>query len=158
MAKETTPKDITPIKRKGIEMSVKGLHKKFPFILGYKDDESIDQYESAHYIDLIIDLNKLSEYMDVPVNPFWSVHANEPSYQKIYAIWSYLQFPPEVDSWGDIHNHPGYILGEDIRETVETIYEYLPEQYKLYYKSDTSYISPPPIYPVRLKVNGYIMR
>ena len=156
--KEKTPKDITPIKRKGIEMSVKGLHKKFPFIIGYKDDESVDQYESAHYIDLIVDLNKLSEYMDVPVNPFWSVHASDPSYQKIYAIWSYLKFPNEVDYTKDIHNHPGYILGEDIRETVETIYELLPEQYKLYYESDTSYITPPPIYPVRLKINGYIMR
>jgi hypothetical protein len=156
--KEKTPKDITPIKRKGIEMSVKGLHKKFPFILGYKDDESIDQYESAHYIDLIVDLNKLADYMGVEVNPFWSAHASEPSYQKIYAIWSYLKFPNEVDIDTDIRNHPGYILGEDIRDTVETIYELLPEQYKLYYESDTSYITPPPIYPVRLKINGYIMR
>jgi len=156
--KEETPKDITPIKRKGIEMSVKGLHKKFPFIIGYKDDTS-DQYVSAHYVDLIVDLNKLSEYMDVPVNPYWSNELSRDSkYQKIYAIWSYLKFPNEVDYDKNIHNHPGYILGEDIRDTVETIYELLPEQYKLYYESDTSYITPPPIYPVRLKINGYIMR
>jgi len=158
--KEETPKDITPIKRKGIEMSVKGLHKKFPFIIGYKDDTS-DQYVSAHYVDLIVDLNKLSEYMDVPVNPYWSNELSRDSkYQKIYAIWSYLKFPQEIEASfdSDIAHHPGYILGEDIRDTVETIYELLPEQYKLYYESDTSYITPPPIYPVRLKINGYIMR
>ena len=55
--KEETPKDITPIKRKGIDMAVKGLRRPFPFVVGYNDDPT-DQYESAHYIDLIIDINK----------------------------------------------------------------------------------------------------
>jgi hypothetical protein len=156
--KEETPKDITPMKRKGIEMAVKGLSKTYPFVLGYKDDESVEQYESAHYVDLIIDLEKLSEYMGVEVNPFWKEHASDPRYQKIYAIWSYLNFPNEVDYTKDISKHPGYILGQDITHLLNTIYDYLPEQYKLYYKSNTSYITPPPIYPVSLKVNGYIMR
>jgi hypothetical protein len=156
--KEETPKDITPMKRKGIEMAVKGLSKTYPFVLGYKDDESIDKYESAHYVDIIVDLNKLSEYMGVEVNPFWKEHSSEPQYQKIYAIWSYLRFPDEVDYTKDISKHPGYILGQDITHLLNTIYDYLPEQYKLYYKSNTSYITPPPIYPVSLKVNGYIMR
>ena len=83
---EETPKDITPIKRKGIEMAVKGLSKTYPFVKGYRDDESVDKYESAHYIDLIIDLDKLSEYMGVEVNPFWKEHSSEPQYQKIYAL------------------------------------------------------------------------
>jgi hypothetical protein len=156
--KEETPKDITPMKRKGIEMAVKGLSKTYPFVLGYKDDESVEQYESAHYVDIIVDLNKLSEYMGVEVNPFWKEHSSEPQYQKIYAIWSYLRFPDEVDYTKDISKHPGYILGQDITHLLNTIYDYLPEQYKLYYKSNTSYITPPPIYPVSLKVNGYIMR
>ena len=156
--KEETPKDITPMKRKGIEMAVKGLSKTYPFVLGYKDDESVDQYESAHYVDIIVDLNKLSEYMGVEVNPFWKEHSSEPQYQKIYAIWSYLRFPDEVDYTKDISKHPGYILGQDITHLLNTIYDFLPEQYKLYYKSNTSYITPPPIYPVSLKVNGYIMR
>jgi hypothetical protein len=156
--KEETPKDITPMKRKGIEMAVKGLSKTYPFVLGYKDDESIDKYESAHYVDIIVDLNKLSEYMGVEVNPFWKEHASDPRYQKIYAIWSYLNFPNEVDYTKDISKHPGYILGQDITHLLNTIYDFLPEQYKLYYKSNTSYITPPPIYPVSLKVNGYIMR
>ena len=155
---EETPKDITPIKRKGIEMAVKGLSKTYPFVKGYRDDESVDKYESAHYIDLIIDLDKLSEYMGVEVNPFWKEHSSEPQYQKIYAIWSYLRFPDEVDYTKDISKHPGYILGQDITHLLNTIYDFLPEQYKLYYKSNTSYITPPPIYPVSLKVNGYLMR
>ena len=156
--KEETPKDITPMKRKGIEMAVKGLSKTYPFVLGYKDDESIDKYESAHYVDIIVDLNKLSEYMGVEVNPFWKEHSSEPQYQKIYAIWSYLRFPDEVDYTKDITKHPGYRLGQDITHLLNTVYEFLPEQYRLFYKSTSGYFPDnPPIYPVSLKVNGYIM-
>ena len=157
--KEETPKDITPMKRKGIEMSVKGLSKTYPFVKGYMDDTS-DQYESAHYIDLLIDLDELANYMGVEVNPYWSNELkNDPAYQKVYAMWSYLKFPPEVDyKGGNIDNHPGYRLGQDITHLLNTIYEYLPEQYKLYYESTTSYSTPKPIYPVSLKINGYIMK
>jgi len=156
--KEETPKDITPIKRKGIEMAVKGLSKTYPFVIGYKDDDS-DQYESAHYIDLLIDLDGLANYMGVEVNPYWSNELSKDSrYNKIYAIWSYLNFPPEVDYTKDITTHPGYILGQDITELLGTIYEYLPEQYILHYNSESSFNNQVYVYPVRLKVNGYIMK
>jgi len=155
--KEETPKDITPIKRKGIDMAVRGLKKPYPFILGYQDDES-DQYDSAHYVDLIVDLDKLSEYMDVPVNPYWkNTLSQDSNYKKVYALWSYLSFPDEINYDDDIHSHPGYMLGKDVIDTLETIYEYLPEEYKLYYPSRSGWITPPPSHPVRLKVNGYIM-
>ena len=159
--KEETPKDITPIKRKGIEMAVKGLSKTYPFVKGYKDDDS-DQYESAHYIDLIIDLDGLANYMGVEVNPYWSNELSKDSrYNKIYAIWSYLKFPDEIqyDYTKDVTTHPGYILGQDIIELLGTIYEYLPEQYILHYNSTSTYFTDnPPVYPVRLKVNGYLMK
>ena len=155
--KEETPKDITPMKRKGIDMAVNGLKKPFPFITGYQDDPT-DQYESAHYIDLIVDLNKLSEYMEVPVNPYWSNElSKDPRYQKVYAIWSYLNFPSEYDYTKDVSTHPGFILGEEIKETLETLYSYLPDEYKLHYLSTSGWIDPPPIYDVHLKSNGYIM-
>ena len=156
--KEETPKDITPIKRKGIEMAVKGLMKAYPFVKGYEDDDSVDKYESAHYVDLIIDMDKLADYMGVEVNPYWKVHTSDPQYRKIYAIWSYLKFPKEVEEkYDDIANHPGYILGGEIKSTLNTMYDYLPDEYKLYYTSSTSFLNPPPRYQVGLKVNGYLM-
>jgi hypothetical protein len=157
MAKEITPKDITPMKRRGIDMAVKGLKKTYPFVVGYEDDTT-DQYQASHYIDLIIDLQKLSDYMDVPVNPFWVNFASQPEYRKIYAIWSYLKFPNEEQYGSDISNHPGYQLGKDIIYLLESIYEYIPEQYKLFYEF-TSEFNPdkPMTLPVTLKVNGYIM-
>jgi len=159
MAKEETPKDITPINRKGIDMSVNGLKKRYPFVLGYNDDPT-DQYKSSHYIDLMIDIDKLSKYMDVPVNPYWKQYVEQyPEQEKIYTLWSFLQFPNE-DTFGDINNHPGYILGEEVKETLTMLYEYLPEEYKLYYLHQSTIFpdDPPKDYPVHLKINGYIMR
>ena len=151
MAKETTPKDITPIKRKGIDMAVKGASKSFPFIIGYKDDDS-EQFDSAHYIDLIIDMNKLSEYMEEPINPYWLQMYGEE--QKTYALWSFLEFKDY--SLDEIDIHPGYILQKEIQELVEMIYEYLPEEYRLTYEYDSQWNNEMIIYPVRLKVNAYI--
>jgi hypothetical protein len=158
MAVEETPKDITPMKRKGIEMSVNGLKKPFPFVIGYKDDTT-PQYKASHYIDLIIDVEKLSEYMDVPVNPYWKQYIeNYPGQEKVYTLWAYLTFPNE-DTFGDIKKHPGNILNEDVKETLATIYEYLPEEYRLYYEfqSDVFPDDPTKIYPVHLRINSYIM-
>ena len=90
MAIEETPKNITPMKRKGIDMAVKGLKKPFPFVIGYKDDTTT-QYKSSHYIDLIVDVVKLSEYMDTPVNPYWKQYIeNYPGREKVYTLWAYL--------------------------------------------------------------------
>jgi hypothetical protein len=157
MAKETTPKDITPMKRRGIDMAVKGLKKTYPFVIGYEDDSG-DQYDASHYIDLIIDLQKLSEYMNVPVNPYWVNFASQPEYRRIYSLWSYLKFPNEEEYDKNIANHPGYQLGKDVMYLLESIYEYIPEDYKLFY-TFTSEFSPdnPMTFPVTLKVNGYIM-
>ena len=158
MAKETTPKDITPMKRKGIDIAVTAVKKSFPFVMGYEDDLN-DAYQSAHYIDLIIDLQKLSDYMGVPVNP-WVDLASHPEYRRVYALWSYLRFPQEVEVLynNDISNHPGYLLGKDIMYLLESIYEYIPEEYKLFYEFTSEFFPDKTMtYPVNLKVNGYIM-
>jgi hypothetical protein len=156
MAEQTTPKDITPMKRRGIGMAVNGLKKKFPFITGYQDDTTT-QYDSIHYIDLNVDLKKLSEYMGKEINPYWENLVNEdPKNRKVYAIWSYLRFPDELYS-RDVSNHPGYILGKEIGDLLDTIYEFLPEEYQLYYEHMSEYTNNPLIVRVRLMVNGFIM-
>lgn len=158
MAKEETPKNITPIKRKGIDMVVNGLKRAYPFVMGYGDDPT-DQYKSSHYIDLIIDIDKLSEYMGVEVNPFWKQYVEKyPEQHKLYTLWSYLSFPNE-DTFGDINNHPGYKLEGEIKETLSMLYEYLPDEYKLFYIHQSTVFpdDPPKDLPVHLRTNGYIM-
>jgi hypothetical protein len=158
MATETTQKDITPVKRKGIDITVRALIKLFPFITGYEDDSSVETYDSAHYIDLIIDLNKLSEYMNIPINPYWErLVRDKPEHRMVYALWSYLKFPDEheVTYDKDIKTHPGYILGAKVTNKLESLYSYLPDNYRLFYDFTSGELTR--TYPVRLKVNGYLM-
>lgn len=159
MTEQTTPKDITPMKRKGLDIAVKGLSKSYPFIIGYKDDTTT-QYDSIQYIDLIVDLKKLSEYMDKPINPYWEREvqmSNE--YEKVYAIWSYLKFSDEeeINYKDNVRDHPGYILGKDIGDLLNTIYEYIPEEYKLYYEFTSEYSNTTKTYPVLIRINSYLM-
>jgi hypothetical protein len=157
MAEETKPKDITPMKRKGIDIVVSGVRKSFPFVMGYKDDTTT-QYDASHYIDLIIDLNKLSEYMDIPISPFWYRHLkdNPTELDKTYALWSYLSTDDLDKKYSnDIKDHPGYKLGKEVHDLVHTIYEYLPEEYTLQYDFKSEWSNMVVTYPVNLRVNAY---
>jgi hypothetical protein len=160
MAIETTPKNITPIKRRGIDMAVKGLGRQYPFIIGYEDATENNDYSTAHYINLIIDTHKLSEYMDVPINPFWERYLKDnPDYKHTsYSLWSYLSF--DDDYLGkDIRTHPGFILMEEIKQALMMFYEYLPDEYKLFYSHQSEYFpeKPPSYHMVHLKSDKFIM-
>ena len=159
MAIEETPKNITPDKRLGINLAVNSLKKRFPFIMGYKDDDTSNNYISSHYINLDIDLHKLAHYMGVEVKPFWIDYIkNNPNDRKSYCIYSFLTFPGYDGTEVNLVNHPGYILTQQIYDYLELSYEFIPDEYKLFYQFESEY-SPGKIndYPVRLKINNYYM-
>lgn len=46
---------------KGISIAVKATSKAYPFIVGFELNGDVNKYEYSTYIDLIIDLQKLSD-------------------------------------------------------------------------------------------------
>ena len=145
------------MQRKGIELAVKGLHKTYPFVIGYKDDES-DGHVATHYIHLILDLHKVSEYLGAPIIPYFEDYVKKGNSDLVYALWSYLKY--EDNHLDDIASHPGYKLQEKLKEQLSTTYEYLPEQFKMKYRfrfgvgvDKDEYVS-----DVNLNVNGFYMR
>ena len=152
--RERIDPEITPMQRKGIELAVKGLHKKYPFVIGYKDDE-VNEYESSHYIHLILDLHKVSEYLGAPIIPYFEDYVKKGNSDLVYALWSYLKF--EDDRLSDIASHPGYILQEELKDLLQTLYKYLPEQFRMRYRfgDDPSYSLEN---DVNLNANGFYMR
>lgn len=68
--KATRP-PLNPIQIKGIDMVVRGVQKKFPFIIGWEKSEVFDKYQTQMFINLIVDMNKLSKYYNGPIKHYW---------------------------------------------------------------------------------------
>ena len=70
-------------------------------------------------------------------------------------MYAFLNFE---DDYRDLKDNPGYVLQEEMRDTLNGIYSFLPDEYKMFYESNSGWIAPPPIYQVTLKINGYLMK
>ena len=62
---------LTPTQIRGIDLIFKGIRKIFPYVAGWRKSDSFDKYESQMFIDLIIDMNKLSKYHNRPIKHYW---------------------------------------------------------------------------------------
>jgi len=151
--RERIDPEITPMQRKGIELAVKGLRKTYPFVIGYKDDAQ-NEWEASHYIHLILDLHKVSEYLGAPIIPYFEDYVKKGNSDLVYALWSYLKY--DNDRLDDIASHPGYIVQMELKDLLTTTYQYLPEQFKMKYRfGDEPYVHENDVF---LNVNGFYMR
>jgi hypothetical protein len=62
---------LTPKQIKGLDLVVKGVSKKFPYIVGWEKSEVFEKYQTQMFIDLIVDMTKLSEYFDKSIKYYW---------------------------------------------------------------------------------------
>ena len=68
---KTTRAPLNPTQIKGIDLVVKGISKKFPFITGWEKSEVFEKYQSQMFINLIVDMVKLSEYYNGKIKHYW---------------------------------------------------------------------------------------
>lgn len=62
---------LNPKQIKGLDLVVKALSKKYPYIVGWEKSEVFDRYETQMFINLIVDMNKLSKHFDRPIKRYW---------------------------------------------------------------------------------------
>ena len=62
---------LTPKQIKGLDLVVKALSKKYPYIVGWEKSDAFDKYETQMFINLIVDMNKLSEYFNSTIKSYW---------------------------------------------------------------------------------------
>jgi len=68
---KATRAPLNPNQIKGLDMVVRGIRKKFPFIIGWEKSEVFDKYQTQMFINLIVDMNKLSKYYNGPIKHYW---------------------------------------------------------------------------------------
>ena len=89
---------------KGFDITTKAVSKRYPFIKGWKFTDNYQEYDVITLIDLYIDFNILSEYLNIPLDPYWKIRLKDPNndYNTTYAIGGFF---PEISPTQDDDMH-----------------------------------------------------
>jgi hypothetical protein len=110
---------LTDKQIKGIDLAVKAVRKKYPFITEWGEYGDWENYRVRLYVNLKVDPQLLADYVkgevsnDIPRN--------------IFYLQDLLEW--ETYNWDELKE-----LQEKIEEDLEMAYEYLPDEYKVDYE------------------------
>jgi len=110
---------LTDKQIRGIDLSIRALKKKYPFITGWGEYEKWKDYNVTLFVDIQIDPQLLADYVKGKVSN------DLPN--KIYFLQDLLEW--ETYDWDELKE-----LQEKIEEDLEMAYEYLPNEYKVDYE------------------------
>lgn len=127
-------KEITPNQRRGIDLVVKALKKKYDFITGWDFNDDDLKYENTLFIALTIDSNKTSDYYGFRIRPTIKRFLDEKDdYWYGRGITNptvYLDLPEGNDD--------GYQSKVNMNGLANTLYKQIPEELQRKYISHTS--------------------
>jgi len=112
------------IQMKGINLVVKALSKKFPFVTGWELSDRWDIYFNIIFINLIVDLEKVGEYYNVDISNYW------------FDRWK----SDEITDTSYILSMANNNLLDNLAETnkikgkLEELYSILPDDFSLFYR------------------------
>jgi hypothetical protein len=147
--------NLSPKHRKGIDVTVSILKKKYPFITGYIDDErKPDDYPGSFYITLKVEVRDVGKYLGFPMSEWWDRNLNKeyPDGYSTSAIGTMLDGVSYNSE--DIDDNPAYILGREISDETSGFYSFLPEELKMQYQLESSY-SPGTFYTYDVTLKAY---
>ena len=135
--------NFTDKQLRGLDLVFKGAKKKFPFILGWEFSDGYENYKCNLYLDIKVDVKKLSEYVGMELK--------QTNTKKSGAILTPFD-------WGDYESgewekagEKSYKLTVQIRDFLNENYEMLPEDYKIYYD-----LGHPYLYITRLSIDYFL--
>ena len=124
-------KELTPNQRRGIDLIVKSLKKKYNFIQGWNVDDDDMKYDNTLFIGLTIDSEKTSDYYGFRIRPTIKRFLDEKDDywygRSISNPTVYLDLPD--------NNDDGYQSKVNMNELANTLYKQLPEKLQRTYIS-----------------------
>jgi len=120
--------------KKGFDMTVKSLKRKYNFVIGWKPSRDFDlmniiHHSSISFIDIIIDYDKVSDYFGVPIRPYAKQRfiERDPEYigSTAYSLDAYLTSPI---GWKVPYN-----TKKDMEKWCEFFYKQIPQEYQRTY-------------------------
>lgn len=122
MAYKTYREEPSELELKGLDIVLKTISKKYPFIIGYEFTENNPLlYATILSLNLIVDVNKLSEFYNIPTYTNFSDYS---FMKRGYSLCAPLDYPGKLD---DNPCHEDYFT---IKSLFKKYSKYLPEKYK----------------------------
>jgi len=149
----TRDNNLTQNQKKGISMVVSSLMKKYDFINNWALSPDWEKYDSLLYIIFYVDIEKLSKYFNLEIDPFYK----EKYYDEGKEFKnSMLHTPLDAGEYGTPERNAIFDKSYDIKQNMESfmenMYEELPEQYQIFWGLHNMK------HLVRLKVDEYISK
>jgi hypothetical protein len=122
--------DLTDKQIRGIDLVVKSVSKKYPFILGWEFTETWKKYHYHLYINLYVDWKLISEFYNQPLRDFYINYPEQVGGGA--SLFSYLDFDKSVATQ-DSFFEKGYNEGMKIKSLMENLYNGLPEEFQVFF-------------------------
>jgi hypothetical protein len=141
--------------KKGIDMLIKIVNKTYPFIVGWDFDEHpypLNLSKYYLYLNVLVDHKLVQEYYDRPFKSFYRNYPEEiqnaiEKKQKYAYAGSLLEDDRTLE---EKHSE-----NKIIEKYFEEVYEYIPDEYKLYYES-TDFFGKDSLVEKEINIDGYI--
>ena len=124
-------KELTPNQRRGIDLIVKSLKKKYNFITGWNVDDDDMKYDNTLFIGLTIDSEKTSDYYGFRIRPTIKRFLDE---RDDYWYGRSISNPTVYLDLPD-NNDDGYQSKVNMNELANTLYQQLPQKLQRTYIS-----------------------
>ncbi len=127
----TRPEEYTEKQLRGIDLSVRGLMKKFPYITGWKLNKNHNEYKTMLKIEVYLNLEELIDTYGLKVSDYYFETIESGNEVRVYSPLVIANNFLEVRDL----NLP---LTNNIKDTLNKIYSNLPSDYKfnIFYKFD----------------------
>lgn len=116
---------------KGINLAVKALSKKFPFVTGWELSDKWDKYYNIIFINLIVDLEKVEDFYNVKIDDYWINRWKSDEIEDTSYILSTV-YKTDLDNLAETNK---------IKDNLEKLYSNLPDDFTIQYKFEDESLS-----------------
>lgn len=127
--------NFTPKQIRGIDLVVKSMSKKYPYVKGWKFDEEYDRWPTTLYIDIFVNWKEYGEVNGYRFRNYYEKnYDNTSSLLKSPAPYVFFDLDEFNKEEREIFINKGYEDTKKFKTTLMSLYEKLPDEFLIKYE------------------------